>query len=370
MKKTLSRSLLVFVFLALFAAGQALASDVVDALGRPLALDGPARKVLCSGSGALRLLTYLQAQDLIVAVEDIEKRSEAMDARPYFLANPAFRDLPLFGEFRGRARAELILGLPEAPQVIFKTDPEAGTPAAELQEATGIPVIPLDYGNLLDRREALYASLRTMGRVVDRQERAEAVIAFFETTLDDLKRRSASLAEEDRPGCYVGGVGFRGAHGLSATELGYPPFVFTGARAVTEEEAPSDRASHAEISREKLLAWDPQYLFIDLSTLNAGERAGALYELKNTPIWKDLRALKEGHVYGLLPYNWYTQNFGSILADAYFVGKTLFPQGYGDVDPAAKADEIYRFLVGKALFSEMNDLFGGLAFRPLSLTQD
>ena len=369
MKRTFSLSLAAALFLSLLTAMPLFATtDVVDALGRPFALEGPADRVLCSGSGALRLLTYLQAQHLIVGVEDIEKRTSARDARPYFLANrAAFSALPTIGEYRGRTRAELVLGLPEMPRVIFKTDPEAGTPAAGLQDATGIPVIPLDYGNLLDQRQALYASLRTMARVVGRQERAEAVIAFFETTLDDLRQRSASVVEAERPSCYVGGISFRGAHGLTATELGYPPFAFTGARAVTEAEAPSDRSAHAEISREKLLTWDPQHLFIDLSTLNSGERAGALYELKDNPSWDELKAVKGGRVYGLLPYNWYSQNFGSILADAYFVGKTLFPDRYTDVDPVAKADEIYLFLVGKALFEKMNEDFGGLVFQPLPL---
>lgn len=354
----------VFLFVPTSAAPS---TGVVDALGHPFALEGSVTKVLCSGSGALRLLTYLQAQHLIVAVEDIEKRESPVDPRPYFLANPGFRELPLFGEFRGQARAELILGLPEQPQVIFKTYPEAGIPAAELQDATAIPVIPLDYGDLLEGREKLYASLRTMGQVIGRKRRAEEVIAFFENTLDDLRRRTADVKEEERPTCFIGGVAYRGAHGLTSTELGYPPFVFTSARAVTEAEAPSTRSAHAEISREKLLAWDPEYLFIDLSTLNAGERTGALHELGETSLWRDLRALREGKAFGVLPYNWYTQNFGSILADAYFVGKTLFPGPFADIDPAGKADEIYRFLIGKELFAVIDTSFGNRTFRPLDL---
>jgi iron complex transport system substrate-binding protein len=358
---------LVLSLLCVFAplAGQGAA--VVDALGNPVALDGPALKVLCSGSGALRLLTYLGAQDRIVAVEDIEKRVQAVDPRPYFLANPGFRDLPLFGEFRGKARPELILGLPELPQVIFKTYPEAGTNAAALQEATTVPVIPLQYGDLLGGRDDFYRSLKAMGAVTGREERAGEVIAFFEKAIADLGSRTEGLAERDRPSCFVGGVAYRGAHGLASTELAYPPFVFTAARAVTEAEAPSERSAHSEISREKLLAWDPEYLFIDLATLNAGERAGALYELKVTPLWKDLRAVREGRVYGILPYNWYAQNYGSVLANAYFVGKILYPDRFADVDPAAKADEIYRFLVGKALFAQIDASFDGMAFRRLDL---
>ena len=38
-----------------------------------------------------------------------------------------------------------------------------------------------------------------------------------------------------------------------------------------------------------------------------------------------------------------------------------------DIDPAARADEIFAFMVGKPLFAEMNRRFGGHAFRAVGL---
>ena len=75
-----------------------------------------------------------------------------------------------------------------------------------------------------------------------------------------------------------------------------------------------------------------------------------------------LSAVRQGRVYGLLPYNWYTKNYGSILANAYFIGTVLYPERFADVDPAAKADDIYTFLVGKPVFGQMNQSFAGLAY--------
>jgi iron complex transport system substrate-binding protein len=72
-------------------------------------------------------------------------------------------------------------------------------------------------------------------------------------------------------------------------------------------------------------------------------------------------------VYGVLPFNWYTTNYGSVLADAYFVGKILYPERFEDVRPAEKADEIYEFLVGKPVFEKMNELFEKLAFKRIEL---
>ena len=94
-----------------------------------------------------------------------------------------------------------------------------------------------------------------------------------------------------------------------------------------------------------------------------GDEAGALYELKTDPAYRNLTAVKKGKVYGMLPYNWYAQNFGSILADGYFSGKLLYPEQFRDIDPAAKADEIYTFLVGKPVFGQMDKTFHGMVFK-------
>ncbi|HHV34715.1 MAG TPA: iron ABC transporter substrate-binding protein [Syntrophomonadaceae bacterium] len=41
------------------------------------------------------------------------------------------------------------------------------------------------------------------------------------------------------------------------------------------------------------------------------------------------------------------------------MGKILYPEAFEDIDPAAKADEIYEFLLGKPLYQEMAEKFGG-----------
>jgi iron complex transport system substrate-binding protein len=339
-------------------------STLTDATGRQVTLPPRVDRVICSGPGCLRLLTYLQAQDRIVAVDDMETRRPKFDARPYALANPQFKDYPMFGEFRGYDNPELIMTLDPGPQVILKTYPTMGHDPNELQVKTGIPVVVMEYGNLSKYRDHLYQALRIMGRVVDKQERAEAVCAFFERMIDDLNERSSDMLESQRKTCFIGGIAFKGPHGFQSTEPGYPPFVFVNARNVAYEPAMKGVApEQSNVAKEKIVQWDPDVLFLDLSTLQMGHKAGGLYELQTDPAYRALTAVQQGEVYGVLPYNWYTKNFGSILADAYFVGKLLYPTRFSDVDPIKKADEIYTFLVGKPVFRDMDRAFGNLAFK-------
>lgn len=365
-------ALLVMAMLLQTAAAQAGTRQITDALGRTVEVPRDVRHVIASGSGCLRLLTYLQGQDRIVGVDDIEVRRRQFDARPYALANPQFKDFPVFGEFRGFDRPEQILMLNPQPQVIFKVhNAGLGTDPEELQAKTGIPVVVVEYGNLGAKRAAFYATLRLMGEVLGLQPRAEAVVAFFETRIADLQARVKDVPDAARPSVFVGGIASRGPHGFQSTEPGYPPFAFVQARNLAAGEKGSQGAQGAggvvEVAKEQIVAWNPDVLFLDLSTLQLGDAAGGLHELKTDPAYQTLTAVQQGRVYGVLPYNWYSQNFGSILANAYFIGSLLYPDRFADVDPAEEADAIYTFLVDKPVFADMNALFGNRAFIPIPL---
>ena len=352
----------ISIFLLLFVC-QAHGQVVTDAMGREVSLPDSIEKLICSGSGCLRLLTYLQAEDLAVAVDDIEGKRRKFDARPYAIANPQFKEMPVFGEFRGHDNPERILALDPQPQIIFKTYATMGHDPVELQEKTGIPVVVLAYGNLSNQKNHFYQSLRIMGEILGRQERAEAVISFFDAAIHDLEMRTRDIPPEGRLSVYLGGVAFKGPHGFQSTEPTYPPFAFVNARNLAGEKSELGKElQNSTIARETIIAWDPEILFLDLATLQMGEQAGGLHELRTDPAYRTLSAVREGRVYGVLPYNWYTGNFGSILANAYYIGHLLYPDKFAGIDPTAKADEIYSFLVGEPVFDRMNASFGNLAF--------
>jgi iron complex transport system substrate-binding protein len=341
---------------------------LTNAAGQPVVIPQKVTRVICSGPGALRLLSYLECQDRIVAVDDMEKRRSRFDARPYAIANPQFKQYPIFGEFRGHDHPELILTLDPQPQIIFKTFAAMGHDPKKIAQKTQIPVIVLEYGDLGKHRLQLYQSLRTMGRVLGVEKRAEAVIAFFDENVRLLDEKTRNIPAKMRPSCYVGGIALKGPHGFQSTEPGYPPFAFVNADNVAHDPVMMGKSlQYSNVAKEKIVEWDPDVLFLDLSTLQTGDMAGGLHELKTDPAYRSLTGVKKGYVYGVLPYNWYTQNFGSILANAFFIGKRLYPDAFKDIDPGRKADEIYSFLVGKAVFRQMNTAFKKLVFEKIPL---
>jgi iron complex transport system substrate-binding protein len=356
---------LAAAMVAISLAAPCSASEITDVLARTVKVPDKVERVICSGPGCLRLLTYLRAQDLIVGVDEIEKRGGSADARAYALANPQFKDLPMFGQHRGRDNPELILSLKPAPQVILKTLSAIGPSPQDVAERTGIPTVAMEFGDLGPNRASFDQALRIMGQVTGRQARAEEVIAFIDSQIMELKNRTARSTAKAPP-VFVGGVAFQGAQGFSSTEPNYPPFALLGLTNLASNGAPAN-ATHSIIAKEQIVAWDPAIIFLDLATLQEGTLAGGLYELRTDPAYRALTAVTKGNVWGVLPYNIYTKEVGSILADAWFIGTLTRPDSFGDVDPVVKANEIEEFLVGKPVFKEMNALFDGNAFQRVPL---
>ncbi|MFV0437762.1 MAG: iron ABC transporter substrate-binding protein [Desulfopila sp.] len=364
------RFIVIFVTILTISIDIAGAREITDSLGRLVVVPDKVRRVICSGSGCLRLLTYLEGQNLVVAVDDIEGRRRQFDARPYAIANPQFRQLPIFGGFRGKDNPELIMTLDPQPEVIFKLvgigKGTVGPDPATLQQKTGIPVVALKYGNLGGLKEDLYGSLRIMAEVIDTKPRAEEVITYFEAQMTDLKNRIRNISEEQQPSVYLGGVAYAGPHGFQSTEPTFPPFRLVNAKNLAAgANVNSKEVSNSTIAKEKIVAWDPDYLFLDLSTLQLGDEAGGLFELRSDPAYQTLAAVKTGKVFGLLPYNWYNQNYESILADAFYIGKLLHPELFTDIDPRQKADEIFTFFVGEPVFSELDSSFYHYVFNEI-----
>ncbi|MDO8842468.1 iron ABC transporter substrate-binding protein [Methanocalculus sp.] len=344
-------------------------TTLTDGFGRMVTVPVPATEVLCSGSGCLRYLVYLQGEDRIVGVDSIEKSIRPIEGRSYAIVHRNWMvDLPLFGEFRGKDDPEKIIGI--SPQVVFKTGAD-GQPSAtnadaidKLQDKTGVAVIGFLYGSLRtdDEKAQMYEGLRLMGKVIGKEPRAEEVIEYIEATMADLEARTGDIPPAEQKRVYIGGVSLSGAHGIISTEPAYPPFLWVHANNV----ASGLGIAHVDVAKEAIVDWDPEYIFIDISTIDM-DNDGAIGQLKSDPALKTLSAMKSGKVYGVLPYNNYNINYETVLADAYYIGKVLYPERFADINPVEKADEIYTFFLGKPVFDELNSPYRNLGFSQIPI---
>ena len=332
---------------------------VVDLLGRRVRVPANVTRVVAVGPGALRILVYLNATKYVAGVEQVEKSWNPI-GRVYIMAHPELRNLPTISPGGPGKLPDPEMILRVHPQVIFATF-LTKEQADELQEKTGVPVVSLGSPVLtsLDSLKQFYQALEVAGKILHREERAKQLVEYMEKLLADLESRTRGAKLNVT--VYIGGIGYRGRRGITSTWCHYPLFQMLHVRSVVDMAG--CRGGHVEVDKEFLLKWNPDVIFIDENGL-----ALILQDyVKDRGFYESLKAFREGRVYGILPFNYYATNYELAFADAYYIGKILFPDRFKDVDPVRKADEIISFFDGKPLYEELARYYGG--FKTLNLAE-
>lgn len=330
---------------------------IVDMAGRKVWVPENVERIVCKGPGTLRLITYLQATNKVVGIEGgFEKQS--VSGRPYRIAHEELTALPTIGTAGPSPQADSEAVLQVRPDVVFISYAD-GRIVKNLQDRTSIPVVVLDPGPLgeLDIN-SVFRSLELAGKILGKSERAQKVIDFIKSTENELKQRVKNVSEQYKPSVYVGGLGYKGSHGITSTQTDYPGFKLLDVHNVA---AKLKQQGHISVSKEKLLQWNPDVIFIDGGGL---ELVLTDYQ-KDPKFYKSLKAIENNQVYVLLPYNFYSTNIGTALANYFYTGKVLYDSEFEDINPSEKADMIYSFLVGTGVLEKMQKDYSG--FKKLNL---
>jgi len=351
---------LSFVFLPFFCKWAEAKNTITikDMAGRSVVIPDKVDRIVALSS-TLRFVVYLKGIDKVVGIEAAEKKEVLNAGRPYLAALRGKADkIPVIGEGGAGRLPDFEKLISVAPQVIFtaSTDPAH---ADIIQQKTNIPVVAVSYGGvgLLESDEVI-SSLNLMGRILKTENRANQIKDFINKTLKDLQRRTDKIPQNKKPSVYVGGVSYRGAHGITSTQAFYPPLQWVNALNVANT---LNKQGSIFIDREKLLVWDPDIIFIDI---NGFSLVGDDYK-KEPMFYKKLKAVKNNRVYSTLPYNNYFTNLEIALSNAYFMGKVLYPDKFSDIDPAKKANEIISFFTGVPTYNEIKEQlkgFGNITF--------
>ncbi|MGB9678509.1 MAG: iron ABC transporter substrate-binding protein [Thermoanaerobacteraceae bacterium] len=327
---------------------------VTDLSGRQVELKLPVKKVVGIGPGALRLITYIDGVDRVAGIENIDKK--LTDGRTYNMVfHDEFKNMPVIGQGGPDSAPDAEKLVQVNPDVIFVVSLLDKSKADDLQAKTGIPVVVLSYGKLGTFDNDVYTSLNIIGKIMGKESRANELINQIKDIEIDLNNKTKDIPEDKKLTVYIGALGFKGGHGIESTQGNYPPFAAVHAKNVADTLG---QKGSIIIEREKLLSWNPDIIFIDEGNFNLVKQD---YQ-KNPDFYRSLKAVKNNQVYGMLPYNQYTTNIETALADSYWAGKILYKEQFKDVNPEQKADEIYTLFFGekgKNVYNNMKEIFGG-----------
>lgn len=332
----------------------AATKTVVDAYGRSVEVPKDAKTAATVGSGA-RFVVYAGAQDKLIAVTEMET-NPAMN-RPYAIAyKDLFANLPSTSNgnhlLETNVNKEQLMDL--NPDVIISS--RSAEECDALQKDTGIPVIGITYQNQLFT-DNVYNSITCVGEALGTEDHANEVVAKLKEWDADLKARTADIADADKPSVYVGAVNYKGAKSFTGTYANYAPLVELNAKNVADE---TGQKAAVDVDLEQIGNWDPDYMF-----LNAGNMDLMKADYANNQAFFDgLKAFQQGNLYTQPFFNFNGTNVDTGICDTYFIGATIYPDKFADVDLKAKYSEIYTTLLGVDFYQTMQQ--NGMDFKSMS----
>ena len=257
--------LMVFSISASLAEGSAV--TVTDMHDREITLTEPATRIVVMQPSDCEILCAFGCEDAIVG------RGQYVDYPASVLEVPVVQS-------GAETNVEEILAL--NPQVVLMNDMAQSEEQVKQLEENGVKVVVSSATDI----EGVYYAIRMIGKLMGKEENAEAVIADMQATFDEIKANSKNEGKtvyfEVSPlqwGLWTAGKG---------------TFMDELAEICGLTNAFADLNDWAAISEEQVLARDPDYIVT--ITMYYGEGPTPVEEIVSREGWGDLKAVKNGDI--------------------------------------------------------------------------
>ncbi len=337
-----------FVLLLLTAVAGAQAITVKDVQGRTVHLKQPAKKVLLGEGRDIITLNILDADpvSLVAAWQDDFKKT--LEYKQYRQKFPAIDKLPTVGSNAASFSVEkAIVAKPDV--AIFSANGHGPGPAAKEQiaqlEAAGIPVVFIDFRK--DPFTNTVPSIRLLGQILNRQQKAEAFIKFYETR----RQRIADRIAAKKPA--IPKVFMDMKAGMAENEFNSPGknnlgsfIAMAGGHNIGADVLPG---AVGQLNQEYVISKQPD-IYIATGTdvfrgkgvvlgadVKAAEVVSSMKKRLQDPIIAELPAVKKKRVYGLW-HLFYASPFNILAAEC--IAKWIHPSLFTDVSPEASLKEL------------------------------
>ena len=196
--------------------------------------------------------------------------------------------------------------------------------------------------------DAFRTSLQLLGQLFGRQERTQELIAFIDSQTAELTSRTAGVADEDRPGVYICGLGNWGTTDHLMTSQSYAAFRVANIRNVATDLG-KDGVQPIEAEKFAALGDSMDIMILDAAAV---KNIAPLYQ-EDPRLFDGCKAWENGQVYLEMAYNAYYTNHEIALANAWYAAKVVYPDLFADVDMTAKTNEITRMFLGQELAKQI-----------------
>ena len=302
---------------------------VTDFRGKEISLPGPAERIVCLLESALTGLYMLGAEDRLVGISTnvyqgtVFTYYAAMDER---VRN---KTLPTPGNW-DFVNIENVVTLQPDLVIIWSHQEES----IRAMEEKGIPV----FGLFLKSFEDVHREIRALGELTGTGERAEELVTHTEETLEDIRKRTSGLTEEERVRVYLmwaqGELETAGKNstGNELIELGGGVNVAAG---IGQE--------HLVVNMENVLIWDPQVVVMWYNTRKDPA------DIMDLPVWRSISAAKNRRVHefpDIFSCDFWTLKYLLVVE---MVAKWCYPAQFAHIDLNMARIDLFQTFYGDKL---------------------
>lgn len=321
--------------------------EITDMAGRTVTLPAEIEKIY-SDSPISAIYLYTLVPDKMLGwnyeLNDIEKS----------VILEKYHSLPNFGMGDAVNYEAVIAAGPDVAFSVSKINDAAADNADKLAEKLGVPVIVVS--NDLKAAPEVY---RFMGEVFGVEEQAEKLAAYAEKTFNDIS--GLDIPEEEKVRIYYG----NGETSLETAPNGSAHAqIIDLVNAVNVADLELGDGSRVQISKEQLLAWDPDVIIVNgepKSTLSGGDAAQALM---NDPDLATVKAVRNGMVLGApnAPFSWVDRPPGpNRIIGMRWLACKIYPD-YLDFDVDAEVREFFSLFYHVELTDgQLAEIYNGYA---------
>lgn len=265
-----------------------------------------------------------------------------------------YPDLGSIDQLSGNAINVETLLAADVDVVLIKRDLyDNGEETAKL-DRVGIPYVVVDYDTLEGQMDAI----RLVGEVCgpDAQEKAGAIADYYQQTVDLVESRAAQLDESEKVSVYhsindpllTDGAGSLGADWMKRA----------GAVSVSAQEGGKGGTGDYTATLEQVYTWNP-----DVVVCSTADAKNAILADEQ---WQGLDAVESGNVYNLpvSTSRWGQRGDPETFLGMLWLGKTLYPDLYTDIDLKQTVVAYYRDVIGLEVDDELWDaIVSGIGLR-------
>jgi iron complex transport system substrate-binding protein len=335
---------------------------VTDSQGRDVTLDLPLEKIVLFDNDSIN--TYvaiggLEFFDKVVGLGGTLKESNATLWDLYCKKVPGFSDIPQLGGFyEGTVSSEKVLALKPDLVVIPNYVKLLNYPADEFieyLEYSNVPYIFLGYYNDSFDEGVYENNTRTIGTILQNEERAEEIIEFN----DREKEKVLGVLHDggDKPTVFLEILMDPSSGTYMTTVVGEPEIAYGGLYNMGRDNSMLAGTGYGFLSMEYIMSKDPDLILLCASGYYyppLGEVFGfdvnpTQEQLENTAKeylgrtgWSSLTAVKEGRVH-FIDANF--RNGVECFVSLQYVAMWGYPDVFPDLDPKSALEEFYdRFM--------------------------